>query len=71
MSLVLELWFITMSEVYIVEEYTWNHHQNVRVFGSEEAAEAFCKNHYGSPDRHGLYERHGYCYSIEKYEISE
>lgn len=71
MSLMLELWYITMSEIYVVEEFTRDHYQDVGVFSSEEAATAFCETHYGSPDKAGWYYHNGYHYIIATYEISE
>lgn len=35
-----------MNKVYIVEEHTWDHHDNIAVFSTKEMAESFCNTTY-------------------------
>lgn len=57
--------------VYIVEESTWDHHENVAVFASRQAAEDFCNDNYEEIEKGVKYYQHPMSYFIEEYEVHE
>ena len=61
-----------MTTVYIVEETTWDHHDNIAVFLAEQLAINFCNSKYRKhPDGDGWTDNRGYHYYINQYEVLE
>jgi hypothetical protein len=60
-----------MTKIFIVEEITWDHHENVALFLSKEKAEAFCNKEYKKAKTPSWWEKNGYGYSIEEYTIND
>lgn len=61
-----------MTKVYIVEEYTWDHHENVGVFASHEKAEEFCNTAYGPRETvQEDWKTRSYSYYIHEYDVIE
>ncbi len=63
-----------MIKVYIVEEFSWDHHENKEIFSSMEKAEEFCTKHYkldkpNKGDKKKYWSLHGYYYEIQEYEV--
>jgi hypothetical protein len=56
--------------IYIVEETTWDHHENVAVFDSRITAEDFCNTHYGAQHADDYWAHKGYGYSIVDYVVN-
>ncbi len=56
--------------IYIVEEGTWDHHENIAVFSSKEKAIVFCdKNYTPMPQDGERWKTHSYHYWIGEYEL--
>lgn len=58
-----------MTKVYIVEEYTWDHHENIAVFKDKDSAVTFCTKEYGIPEADGHWVTYSYNYMINEYEV--
>ena len=59
------------SKVYVVEETTWDHHNNVVIFSSYHKAEEFCNASYNKEQVGDSWNKGGYHYCIEEYVIDE
>jgi hypothetical protein len=61
-------------KIYIVEETTWEHHNNIAVFSSKEKARAFCNTVYFLDEDTGYWKSDNrsspsYYYEIQEYDV--
>lgn len=59
-----------MTEVYIVEELGWDHHENIRVFLNKEDAVNFCNTEYGESKDGLVWKGYSYNYYIIEYDVN-
>lgn len=58
-------------KVYIVEESTWDHHSNIKVFLTEAEAFDFCNLNYefGDMREYNHWVHQGFNYFVEEYTV--